>query len=60
MVPKDCKNMSNNELKLYKLSLTNEYEAIKNKILELEKELDKLDLEYRKVENEENKRRNSF
>lgn len=52
--------MSNNELKLYKLSLTNEYEAIKNKILELEKELDKLDLEYRKVENEENKRRNSF
>ena len=60
MVPKDCKNMSNNELKLYKLSLTNEYEAIKSKILELEKELDKLDLEYRKVENEENKRRNSF
>ena len=60
MIPKDCKNMSNNELKLYKLSLTNEYEAIKSKILELEKELDKLDLEYRKVENEENKRRNSF
>ena len=29
MVPKVCKNMCNNELKLYKLALENEYEAIK-------------------------------
>ena len=43
MVPKDCKNMSNNELKLYKLALENEYEAIKAKIFALEEQLDELD-----------------
>ena len=53
MVEKDCKNMSNNELKLYKLSLENEYEAVKAKISLLEEELDKLSREYIKVENEE-------
>lgn len=60
MKPKDCKNMTNNELRLYKMSLTNEYEAIKSKIASLEKELDDLDREYIKVENEENIRRNAF
>jgi uncharacterized protein involved in exopolysaccharide biosynthesis len=53
MVQKNCKNLSNNELKLYKLSLENEYEAIKAKIAALEEELDKLDREYEKAENEE-------
>jgi len=57
MVEKDCKNMSNNELKLYKLSLENEYEAIKAKISALEEELDKLDRAYIKIENEEKIRR---
>jgi len=57
MIEKDCKNMSNNELKLYKLSLENEYEAIKAKISALEEELDKLDRAYIKIENEEKIRR---
>ena len=60
MVQKDCKNLSNNELKLYKLSLENEYEAIKAKIAKLEEELDKLDREYEKAENEEKIRRTAF
>lgn len=57
MVERDCKNMSNNELKLYKLSLENEYAAIKAKIAGLEEELDKLDRAYIKAENEEKIRR---
>lgn len=60
MVAKDCKNMTNNELKLYKLSLENEYEALKAKIALLEEELDKLDREYIKAENEEKIRMNIF
>lgn len=49
--------LSNNELKLYKLSLENEFEAIKAKIKELERTLDELSAEYRKAENEEKIRR---
>ena len=60
MIPKDCKNMSNNEIKLYKLSLENEYEAIKAQIAELEKKLDAIDIEYVKAKNEEKIRRESF
>lgn len=52
--------MSNNELKLYKLSLENEYEAVKAKIMTLEEQLDSLDREYEKAENEEKIRRTSF
>ena len=52
--------MTNNELKLYKLTLTNEYEATKAKIADLEKHLDELDREYIKAENEEKIRRTSF
>lgn len=60
MVPKDCKMMSNNELKLYKLSLENEYEAVKAKIRALEGTLDDLDREYAKAESEEKIRRTAF
>ena len=60
MVQKDCKNLTNNELKLYKLSIENEYEAVKAKIMALEEELDKLDREYEKAENEEKIRRTAF
>lgn len=60
MVVKDCKTMTNNELKLYKLSLENEYEAVAAKITELEKQLDELSVEYNKAENEEKIRRTSF
>ena len=52
--------MINNELKLYKLSLENEYEAVKAKISELESQLDALDREYAKAENEEKIRRTDF
>jgi hypothetical protein len=60
MIPKDCKTLTNNEIKLYKLALENEYEAVKAKITELEKQLDELDREYVKVENEEKIRRTAF
>lgn len=60
MVAKNCKNMSNNELKLYKLSLENEYESVKAKIAALEEQLDELDKEYVKAENEEKIRRIGF
>ena len=60
MVAKDCKSMSNNELKLYKLSLENEYETVKAKIAALEQQLDDLDREYVKAENEEKIRRIGF
>lgn len=60
MVAKDCKNLSNNELRLHKMNLTNEYEAIKAKIASLEEELDKIDQEYVKVLNEEKIRRTAF
>ena len=52
--------MTNNELKLYKLALENEYEAIKAKIASLEEQLDALDREYAKAENEEKIRRTGF
>lgn len=52
--------MTNNELKLYKLSLENEYEAVKAKIAALEEKLDELDREYLKAENEEKIRRTAF
>lgn len=52
--------MSNNELRLYKLNLTNEYEAVKAKIVKLETQLDELDREYIKVETEEKIRRTSY
>lgn len=57
MVPRDVKEMSNNELKVYKLTLQNEYEAVKAKIACLEEQLDQLDREYIKAENEEKIRR---
>lgn len=60
MAPKDCKKLTNNELKLYKFALENEYEAIKAKIAALEEQLDDLDREYTKAENEEKIRRTAF
>ena len=56
----DWKNMTNNEIKLKKMSLENEYEATKAKITELEKHLDELDREYGRAENEENIRRRAI
>ena len=42
------------------MSLENEYEVIKAKIASLEEELDKIDREYIKIENEEEIRRTAF
>lgn len=42
------------------MNLMNEYEAIKAKIASLEEELDKIDLEYNKVETEERIRRTAI
>ena len=60
MIQKDCKKLTNNELKLYKLALENEYEATKAKIIALQEQLDDLDREYVKAENEEKIRRTAF
>ena len=60
MMAKNYKEMTNNELKLHKLTLENEYEATLAKIRELEGHLDELDREYIKIENEEKIRRTSF
>lgn len=60
MVHKDCKILTNEELKLHKLNLTNEYEAIKAQMAELENKLDEIDREYVKVENEERIRRTTY
>lgn len=54
----DCKKASNSELRLYQETLKNEYEVIKQQIQDMFKKLDELDVEYNKVENELNNRRN--
>lgn len=46
------KEMSNNELKLEQKRLSDKYEVIKNDIIKLYRELEKLDKEYIKIENE--------
>lgn len=57
MESKDIKNMTNIELKLYQNTLEDEYEVIKKQISDLFEELDKMDIEYNKIENEINKRK---
>jgi hypothetical protein len=54
---KDCKNLSNAELRLYQKALEDEYEVVKRKISDLFKTLDKMDIEYNKVNAELNQRR---
>ena len=49
---KDCKTLSNQELKLYKTELENIYEKTKSEIKEKLEFLDTLDDEYNNVENE--------
>lgn len=60
MVKKDCKTMSNSEIKLYKMTLENDYEATKAKINELMSHLEELDREYIRAEEEEKIRRTTF
>ena len=55
---KDCKNLTNAELRLYQKALEDEYEMVKKQISDLFSTLDKMDAEYNKVERELNKRRN--
>jgi hypothetical protein len=49
---KDCKKMSNDELKLYRIELENVFEKVKGEIKEKLEYLDTLDKEYGKVDNE--------
>lgn len=58
MEKQDIKNMSNAELRLYKKSLEDQYEVVKKQINDLYEELDKMDIEYNKVESELNNRQN--
>ena len=51
MEKKDCKNMRNSEIKLYMETLNNEYEAKKNKIVGLCKEMEELEHWYKDAEN---------
>ena len=55
---KNCKEMTNAELRLYQKALEDEYEVIKAEISDRFKKLDEMDIEYKKVENELNNRRN--
>lgn len=57
---KDCKNLRNNDIKLYMIDLQNEYDKVKREIKEKIEYLDTLDREYNKAENEINLRRNSI
>lgn len=52
--------MSNSEIKLYKMTLENDYEATKAKINELMSHLEELDREYIRAEEEEKIRRTTF
>jgi hypothetical protein len=54
---KDCKNLSNAELRIYQENLKNEFETVKAEIAERFKMLDEMDIEYKKAEAELNKRR---
>lgn len=55
---KDCKNLTNAELRLYKKELEDRYEVLKKEINDLFQTMDRMDIEYNKVEAELNKRRN--
>lgn len=52
MTKKDVKELSNNELIIYKKELSNEFEAVKSKIDRLCEELAKIEKEHDKVDNE--------
>lgn len=58
MVKRNIKDMSNSEIRAYQETLRNEYEVTKHKIKELIDELDSMDIEYNKTEEELNKRKN--
>ena len=49
---KDIKKLSNAEIMLYKETLKNEFDVLKYKIKELCDEIEKIDGEYKKAENE--------
>ena len=57
MVKQKIKEMTNSEIRAYQETLRNEYEATKRKIQTLIEELDFMDVEYNKTEEELNKRK---
>ncbi len=58
MDKRNIKEMSNSEIRMYQETLRNEYEVTKKKIQNLIDELDAMDVEYNKTEEELNKRKN--
>lgn len=56
MGKKEIKTLTNGELNIYKVELTNKYEVLKKDIKKLCDEMDSLDNEYNKVVEEMNKR----
>lgn len=58
MEKRKIKDMSNAEIRAYQEMLRNEYEATKKKIQDLIDDLDSMDVEYNKTEEELNKRKN--
>lgn len=58
MEKRNIKDMTNAEIRAYQETLRNEYEATKKKIQDLIDELDCMDVEYNKTEEELNKRKN--
>lgn len=60
MEKKDCTEMSNNDIKLYLISLENEFEAKKKHIKQLCDELVELEQEYQQATNELNIRKTVY
>lgn len=58
MDKKDCKGMSNAEIKLYIKSLNNEFEALKAKIVAITKQMESIEEAYNDANRELNIRKN--
>lgn len=56
----DAKNMTNAELQLQLKTLENKYEALKNKIIQMCAELEEIDSEYIKINDEIKQRQNGI
>lgn len=60
MVFKNCKELSNAEISLYKTELENEFNALRDKINAMCDDLDKIEKEYNNAENELSIRKGIF
>lgn len=60
MIVKDVSSMSNNDIKIYMLSLENEYEAKKVEISKIFEDMNNISREYNKAKAEQGKRSGGF